>query len=87
MPAKMRNKRMAIAMAAAENMLMKDTCFRVLGMDMTTPMIAEMTLKTTVHCEWSDSVLRTFAPVKTWNPVEKSDTGRFGISRSTNRST
>jgi hypothetical protein len=36
-------------MHAALNMLMKETCFRVLGILITTPMIVTMTEKITVH--------------------------------------
>lgn len=69
MPAKMRNNRMASPMQAAENMDIKDTWRRVLGVDMMIPMIMTMMEKTTVHREWSDRVLRTFAPVRTWKPT------------------
>lgn len=36
---------------------------------MTTPMSVTMTENDTVHNEWSDSVLSTLAPVRTWNPM------------------
>ncbi len=45
---------------------MKETCFKVLGKDITIPISVAMTEKTTVHCEWSDKVLRTLAPVRMW---------------------
>ena len=50
---------------------MKDTCFNVLGIDITIPISVAMTEKTTVHCEWSDKVLRTLAPVRTWKPIRR----------------
>ena len=56
---------MAIAMQAADPIDMKDTCFSVLAIDITMPISITMTEKTTVHWEWSDRVLRTFAPVRT----------------------
>ncbi len=63
------NRRIEIPIAAAENMLMKETCLSVRGMLMITPMIVTITEKTTVQSEWSESVLSTFAPVKIWNPI------------------
>ncbi len=54
-----------------ENMDIKETCFKVLGRDMTIPISVTMREKTTVHCEWSDRVLRTLAPVKTWKPIKR----------------
>jgi hypothetical protein len=36
-------------MQAALNMLMKETCFRVLGILITIPIIVTMTLNATVH--------------------------------------
>lgn len=56
-------------MKKAENIDMNDTCFNVRGVDKMMPIIVMITLKTTVHCEWSDSVLRILAPVKTWKPM------------------
>ncbi len=47
-----------------ENMDMKETWSRVLGIDITMPMSMAMMEKTTVHREWSESVLRTLAPVR-----------------------
>jgi hypothetical protein len=49
MPTKTRNKRIAMPIQAALNMLMKETCFRVLGILMTMPMIVTMTENITVH--------------------------------------
>ncbi len=43
---------------------MKETWSRVLGIDITMPMSMTMMEKTTVHKEWSESVLRTLAPVR-----------------------
>jgi hypothetical protein len=54
-----------------ENIDMKDTCFKVLGVDITIPINVAMTEKTTVHCEWSDNVLRTLAPVRMWKPIRR----------------
>ena len=48
---------------------MNETCFNVLGRDMTMPINITMTENVTVQREWSDSVLRTLAPVRTWNPI------------------
>lgn len=50
---------------------MKETCLRVRGSEHTMPISVTMTEKTTVHCEWSDKVLRTFAPVNTWKPIRR----------------
>lgn len=49
MPANTKNNRIAIPIHAALNMLMKETCFRVLGILMTTPMMVTITEKMTVH--------------------------------------
>ena len=49
-------------MHAAENIDINETCFRVLGKDMTMPIRVTMTEKITVHIEWSDNVLMTLAP-------------------------
>lgn len=38
---------------------------------MTIPIRVAITEKTTVHCEWSDKVLRTLAPVRTWKPIRR----------------
>jgi hypothetical protein len=65
MPAKTRKSKMAMPMQAAENMDMNDTCLNVRGRDMTMPISVTMTENETVQSEWSDSVLRTLAPVKT----------------------
>lgn len=54
-----------------ENIDMKETCFKVLGKDITIPISVAMTENTTVHCEWSDKVLRTLAPVRTWKPISR----------------
>jgi len=48
---------------------MKETWLSVLGADITTPINVTMTEKTTVQSEWSDSVLITLAPVRTWKPI------------------
>jgi hypothetical protein len=69
MPAKTRKSRMAMPMQAAENMDMNDTCFKVRGRDMTMPISVTMTANETVQREWSDSVLSTLAPVRTWKPM------------------
>jgi hypothetical protein len=50
---------------------MKETCFKVLGKDITIPISVAMTENTTVHCEWSDRVLRTLAPVRMWKPISR----------------
>jgi hypothetical protein len=50
---------------------MKETWFNVLGKDMTMPINMVMMEKTTVQSEWSDRVLRTFAPVRMWKPMSK----------------
>ena len=71
MPAKTQKSRMARPMHEAENMDMKDTCFNVRGSDMTMPISAVMTLNTIVHCEWSERVLMTLAPVRTWKPMSR----------------
>ena len=34
-----------------------------------TPMMETITEKIAVHIEWSESVFRTFAPVRMWNPI------------------
>jgi hypothetical protein len=54
-----------------ENMDMKLTWCKVRGVDMMTPMMVVITEKTAVHNEWSDKVLRTLAPVRTWNPIRR----------------
>lgn len=51
MPAKMRKRRIAIPMQAAENMDIKETCLSVRGIDMTMPIIVTITEKSTVHSE------------------------------------
>lgn len=48
---------------------MNETWARVLGMDSTIPINMTMTEKTTVHCEWSDRVFMTLAPVRMWKPI------------------
>ena len=48
MPAKIMKSRIAMAIADAEKILMKDTCFRVRGIEHTIPISVAMTLKTTV---------------------------------------
>jgi len=52
-----------------ENMDMKETWLSVLGADMTIPIKVTMTEKTTVQSEWSERVLMTLAPVRTWKPI------------------
>jgi len=64
-------ERPGISVNSPENIDMKDTCFNVLGIDITIPISVAMTEKTTVHCEWSDKVLRTLAPVRTWKPIRR----------------
>lgn len=54
-----------------ENMDMKETWFRVLGSDMTIPINMVIIEKTTVQREWSDRVLMTLAPVRTWKPTSR----------------
>ena len=65
MPAKIMNRRIAIAMADALKMDMKDTCRSVRGILSKIPRSVAMTEKTTVHWEWSDKVLSTLAAVRT----------------------
>lgn len=48
---------------------MKLTWCRVRGIDMMIPIMVTITENTAVHVEWSDSVLRTLAPVKVWKPI------------------
>ena len=69
MPAKMRKSRMAMPIQKAENIDMKETWFSVRGSDIIMPIRVVMTEKITVQREWSERVLRTLAPVKTWNPI------------------
>lgn len=38
-------------------------------MDITMPISVTIIEKTTVHCEWSERVLMTLAPVRTWKPI------------------
>ena len=64
-PANIINSRIAMAIADAEKILMKDTWRRVRGIEHTIPISVAMTLKTTVHCEWSDKVFKTRAAVRT----------------------
>jgi hypothetical protein len=54
-----------------ENMDMNETWCRVRGNDNTIPINIAMTENTTVHWEWSESVLRILAPVRTWNPMSR----------------
>lgn len=35
------------------------------------PMMVAMMENTEVHKEWSDKVLSTLAPVRTWNPMSR----------------
>lgn len=52
-----------------ENMDTKETCFRVLGSDITMPISMTMMENKTMHCEWSEKVFNIFAPVRTWKPI------------------
>jgi len=50
---------------------MNETCFNVLGRDITIPINITIIENTTVHREWSDRVLIIFAPVRMWKPMRR----------------
>ena len=55
----------------ADMIPIRDTCWRVRGMENMKAIRAVMIWNTTVHWEWSDKVLRILLPVKTWKPIRK----------------